>query len=109
MTNSCRTSRTTRSVPREEVRSSALMAATAVIRENSSTRNRTVRRFILPPSDRVSRSAELIVASNMDERRLGVGAQHGLGIGGGKSFHLGRNVHRTKFRPAHRTEMGIFE
>src|SRR5215471_7127040 len=108
MTSSCRTSRVILSVARGDVRSSALMATAAAISENISRRNGTARRFILPPSGRVRQSAGLIVASNMDERRWG-GAQYSLGIGGRKSFHLGRNVHRTKLRPAHRTEVSILE
>src|ERR1051326_782110 len=109
MTSSCRISRTILSAPREEGRWSALMAVTAAIKAHKSTRNSTIRRIILPPSGRKSRSAGLIVSSNIDERRWGGGAQHGFGIRGGKGFHLGRNVHRTKLRPAHRTEVSIFE
>src|SRR6266851_2067229 len=108
MTSSCRTSRIILSAPLGEVRSSALRAARAVIRANKNTRNSTVR-FILPPSGRVMQKRRLIVSGDMDERGLGGGAQHRLGVRGGKLFYLGRNVHRTKLRPAHGTEVGVFE
>src|SRR5436190_1768452 len=108
MTSSCRTSRIILWVLRGELRSSALMAATAGIRANKSARNSTVR-FILPPSGRVRPKRRSIVASDMYERSLGSGAQHCFGIRGGKFFYLGRNVHRTKLGSAHGTEVGVFE
>src|SRR5260370_2470301 len=109
MTSSWRTSRVILSALRGEVCSSALMAGTEVIRENNTTRNRTVR-FILPPFRPVlCEKPRSIVAGDLDERGLGASAQHRLGIRGGKLFYLGRNVHRTKLRPAHGTEVGVFE
>src|SRR4029434_33015 len=36
-------------------------------------------------------------------------AQYGSGVSGGKSFHLGGNVHGAEFRSAHGAEMRVLE
>src|SRR5712692_5627366 len=54
-------------------------------------------------------SRRSVVSGNPNQRGFGCAAQHSLGILRRKTFYLGRNVHGTEFRAAHRAEVGVLE
>src|SRR5579864_1120435 len=109
MTSSCRTSRVILSAARGETDFSAPGAAKAATRANSVTGISARRLIFFSFTGEGRGGGRSVVARNLDECGFGRAVQHGLGVRRRKSFHLGRNVHGTEFRAAHRAKVGVLE